>query len=280
MTPEQDFEDKLSEQLDQLIQSIDASGRAILPNSNDALLKSIVEAAGRIFNAQAASLLLVLEQEQVLEFKVAYNQAKSQDLIGRRFPMTQGIAGYVVMTGQPIAVSNVRQDPRFNRDFAQSTGYVPNSILATPLVSGDRIIGVMEVLDKINAESFGMQDMDLLGMFANQAAIAIDQSQKIDYIRDSLILGLKKLVLSEGDGKADELAKVLEEISSRKPVSELLELAALFRDVSSLGAAERKACLQVLKTFAEYRQSIPTKNRDYSIRKNRFSNQEPGLSNE
>ena len=64
MTLEQDSENKLSEQLDQLIQTIDASGRAILPNSNDALLKSIVEAAGRIFNAQAASLLLVLEQEQ------------------------------------------------------------------------------------------------------------------------------------------------------------------------------------------------------------------------
>ena len=256
MAIEQDPEDRLSEQLDQLIQSIDASGRAILPNSNDALLKSIVEAAGRIFNAQAASLLLVLEQEQVLEFKVSYGSANSQDLVGMRFPMTQGIAGYVVMTGQPIAVSNVRQDPRFNRDFAQSTGFVPSSILATPLVSGDRIIGVMEVLDKINAESFGMQDMDLLGMFANQAAIAIDQSQQIDNIRDALVLGLKKLALAEHPEKTEELSKVLEEIGSRTAVSDLLELAGLFRDVSSLGAAERKACLQVLRTFAEYRQSI------------------------
>ena len=72
MPLEQNSEEKLAEQLDQLIQSIDESGRAILPNSNDALLKSIVECAGRIFNAQAASLLLVLEQEQVLEFKVSY----------------------------------------------------------------------------------------------------------------------------------------------------------------------------------------------------------------
>ena len=256
MAFEQDAEDRLSEQFDQLIESIDASGRAILPKSNDALLKSIVEAAGRIFNAKAASLLLVLEQEQVLEFKVSYGSANSQELVGMRFPMTQGIAGYVVMTGQPIAVSNVRQDPRFNRDFAQSTGYVPSSILATPLVSNERIIGVMEVLDKINAESFGMQDMDLLGMFANQAAIAIDQSQQVDNIKDTLILGLKKLVLSSKDGKADELKQVLDEIGSRKPIQDMLELAELFRDISSLGGAERKACLQVLKTFAEYRQSI------------------------
>ena len=256
MALEQDAEDRLSEQFDQLIESIDASGRAILPRSNDALLKSIVEAAGRIFNAKAASLLLVLEQEQVLEFKVSYGSANSQELVGMRFPMTQGIAGYVVMTGQPIAVSNVRQDPRFNRDFAQSTGYVPSSILATPLVSNERIIGVMEVLDKINAESFGMQDMDLLGMFANQAAIAIDQSQQVDNIKDALILGMKKLALEDKPGKADELQKVLDEIGNRKPVRDLLELAELFRDISSLGTAERKACLQVLKTFAEYRQSV------------------------
>jgi signal transduction protein with GAF and PtsI domain len=256
MASELDPEISLSEQLNQLIDSIDASGRAILPNSNDALLKSIVEAAGRIFNAKAASLLLVNEHDQVLVFKVSYGSANSQDLIGMRFPMTQGIAGYVVMTGQPIAVSNVRQDPRFNRDFAQSTGYVPSSILATPLFFGDRIIGVMEVLDKINAESFGMQDMELLGMFANQAAIAINQSQQIDNVKDTMVLGLKKLVLAPQTGKNDELGRILDEIGNNKPVHDMLELAELFRDISALGSPERKACLQVLKTFAEYRQSI------------------------
>jgi signal transduction protein with GAF and PtsI domain len=256
MAPDEDLEDKLSEQLNQLIDSIEAGGRTILPDSNEALLKSIVEAAGRIFNAKAASLLLVIEQEQVLEFKVSYGSANSQDLVGMRFPMTQGIAGYVVMTGQPIAVSNVRQDPRFNRDFAQSTGYVPSSILATPLFFGDRIIGVMEVLDKINAESFGMQDMDLLGMFANQAAIAINQSQQIDNVKETMILGLKKLANSRNGGTEDELGKILDEIGTNKPVQDMLEIAELFRDISGLGAAERKVCLQVLKTFAEYRQSI------------------------
>ena len=265
MMAEQDFEEKLSEQLNQLIDSIDASRLAILPDSNDNLLKSIVEAARRIFNAKAASLLLVNEQDQVLEFKVSSGPANTQELVGMRFPMSQGIAGYVIMTGQPIAVSNVRQDPRFNRDFAQSTGYVPSTIMATPLVFADRVIGVMEVLDKINAESFGMQDMDLLGMFASQAAIAIDQSQQIENIKDSMLLGLKKLAISNQAGQSVELQSLLDEIGKNKPVQEILDLAELFRDISSLGIAERKACLQVLRTFAEYRQSIRRNRHERSV---------------
>src|SRR6266545_2786311 len=173
-------EEKLSEQLQHLLMSIEASGRAILPRSNDILLKSIVEAAARIFGAAAASILLVNEEEEALEFRVSTGEA-DHDLVGTKFPYDKGIAGYVFMTGQPIATSNVKEDKRFNQDFAKSTGYVPNSILASPLISADdRVIGVMEVLDKIDAKSFDMHDMELMGLFAQQAAMAIDQSQQID----------------------------------------------------------------------------------------------------
>ena len=68
MTPDQNInEEKLSEQLQRLLISIEASGRAILPRSNDTLLKSIVEAAAKIFGAAAASLLLVNEEQEALE---------------------------------------------------------------------------------------------------------------------------------------------------------------------------------------------------------------------
>ena len=132
MKPDQNInEEKLSEQLQRLLISIEASGRAVLPKSNDVLLKSIVDAAARIFGAAAASILLVNEEEEALEFKVAFGPS-DQDLVGTKFPYDKGIAGYVFMTGQPIATSNVREDKRFDQDFAKSTGYVPDSILATP----------------------------------------------------------------------------------------------------------------------------------------------------
>lgn len=248
-------EEKLSGQLERLLASIEASGHAVLLGSNDALLNSIVAAAARIFGAAAASLLLVNEEEQVLEFKVAYSPSDS-GLIGQKFPLDKGIAGYVVMTGQPIATSNAHQDTRFDQDFAKSTGYVPESILATPLFSGDRIIGVMEVLDKIDAASFGMKDMELMGMFAQQAALAIDQSQQISNIREAVILGLKRLVTREAAQDSAEMLSVLDEsLGENSQVSDLLELADLFNELSALGEAERRTCLQVLNAFADYRRS-------------------------
>ncbi len=254
MTANGEPENILSNQLEQLLSSIEMAGRAILPRSDDDLLKSIVEAAARIFSAAAASILLVNEQEQVLVFKVAFGAA-NRDLVGTKFPLDKGIAGYVVMTGQPLAVSNVRQDPRFNQDFAKSTGYVPSSILATPLLAGERVIGVMEVLDKINASSFGMQDMELLAMFANQAAIAIDQSQRIDMINDALVIGLKRLVQTDSTPQPEELLKALDQAGNRQTSADLIALADLINEISSLGEPERKACIQILSVFAEYQRS-------------------------
>ncbi len=233
----------LSKQLVRLLQSIEAGGKAILPGVDDALLQSIVEAAARIFGAAAASIALVDEGDQTLVFKVAYGAGRDE-VVGMRIPLDRGIAGYVAMSGQPIATSEVQRDARFNQDFARSTGYVPKSILATPLLSGEGVIGVMEVLDKIDAPSFGLEDMDLLGIFAAQAAIAIHQSQQVDRLNAALVQGLRGLV--EPGSALDEA------VSGLQPDESLLALAGTFRQVAELGEAERRACLQVLQTFGEY----------------------------
>lgn len=257
MTPDKNIdEEKLSEQLQRLLLSIEASGRAILPRSNDTLLKSIVEAAAKIFGAAAASLLLVNEEQEALEFKVAFGPG-DRDLVGTMFPYDKGIAGYVFMTGMPIATSNVREDKRFNQDFAKSTGYVPDSILATPLISSDdRVIGVMEVLDKIDATSFTMHDMELMGLFAQQAAMAIEQSQQIDEVQDTLVRALKRLAKADRSNESADLQSALDQsLENREETNDLLELADRFNQISSLGEAERKACLQILDVFANFRKT-------------------------
>ncbi len=252
-TDENIRDEKLSEQLKRLLLSIEASGQTVLSGAGNELLDSIVEAAARIFGAGAASILLVNEEEQVLEFTVACGPV-GQNLVGTKYPLDKGIAGYVVMTGQPIATSHVEQDARFDRAFAQSTGYVPESILATPLLSGERVIGVMEVLDKINASSFGVQDMELIGMFARQAALAIDQAQQLKKIEGALILGLKRIATADAALDSAELVSVLEE-AERGSIPELLALARLFGEIAGLGEQERRACIRVLEVFAEYRRA-------------------------
>ncbi len=89
---------------------------------------------------------------------------------------SEGIAGYVFTTGQPLAVSDVASDPRFDRSTAEVTGYVPRSILAVPLVDDEGTIGVLEVLDRRGDAGFGLRDLDLAAVFARQATVAIRSS--------------------------------------------------------------------------------------------------------
>jgi GAF domain-containing protein len=246
---------KISEQLQRLILSLEAGGHVFLKGSKDELLRSIVETAARNFGAAAASIALVNEKKQTLEFKVSVG-AGNENIVGMSLPMDAGIVGYVAMTGQPIAISDVQRDPRFAQSFAKSTGYVPRSILATPLLSDDRVIGVMEVLDKIEAPSFNIQDMELLGLFARQAAIAIHQSQQIEQFEEILLAGLKQLAEQDPTMESAEISAVLGAVQkARFENPDVLALAELFNKIYGMGEAERKVCLEVLTSFADYFQA-------------------------
>lgn len=252
-------ETRLADQLHQLLAAVEASGQALIPASNLELLQTIVEAAARIFGAAAASISLVDETEQTLEFKVAFGAGRDE-VLGMRIPIDQGIAGYVANSGQPIAISNVQQDPRFNREFARSTGYVPKSILATPLIIHDRVIGVMEVLDKIDAPAFGMEDMDLLGVFALQAAMAIEQSRQLEDLDSALQAGIGDILGDAHEGRPDTLLSVLQDETTTTGVgrSEMMRLAGLFFEISRAGEAEKRACLQILTAFRDYLNARPS----------------------
>jgi GAF domain-containing protein len=85
---------------------------------------------------------------------------------------TQGIAGWVVQSGQPIAISDLANDPRFSREVAEQTGYVPQAILAVPVETPQRMLGVISLLDRDSRRPGAEQDIALLALFADQAALA------------------------------------------------------------------------------------------------------------
>jgi GAF domain-containing protein len=142
-------------------------------SAEEQLLRSIVEVACAIFEAGAASISTYDEQSDELVFR-AVAGAGSQTLIGTRFPSTQGIAGWVLVSGEPIVVDDVQRDPRWASDVAARTGYVPRALMAAPLLAQDRVLGVLSVLDRPADQPFGVAQMDLLSMFALQASIALD----------------------------------------------------------------------------------------------------------
>lgn len=240
---------RLAQDLRRLFRGVEFSGRALLPRSNDELLQSIVDTAAQIFDAPAASILLVNEREQVLEFRVASGPVGA-GVIGMQFPLDHGIAGYVVMTGQPLAIADVQDDARFARDTAEKTGYTPQSIMATPLVMDERVIGVLEVLDRGGEPSAGMDDLQLLGLFGRQAAIAIHASQQLDDLAETLLRGIGGAIGAEGAGIVRNALG--DDSAAGGAREEMAQLARLYNEISELGDAERAACLSVLNTFAEY----------------------------
>ena len=137
------------------------------------LLVSVAEVARAIFGAKASSIFLLDEETDELVFEAVAGEG-SESLVGRRFPSSTGIAGFVLVSRQPLVIEDVLEDPRFSRETAESTGFLPKGLMAVPLLYEERALGVLEVLDRPQRSQFSLVEMDLLGLFANQAAIALD----------------------------------------------------------------------------------------------------------
>jgi GAF domain-containing protein len=154
-----------------------AAGVLASEEAHRALLQATVEVARGIFFAKASSVLLYDEETDELVFEAVAGEG-SDVLVGQRLPSSTGIGGWVLVTRQPIVLDDVSQDPRFAKDAAQRTGYVPKGLMCVPLLHEEEPLGVLYVLDRPQQARFSLEEMELLGLFGNQAAIALDLLRK------------------------------------------------------------------------------------------------------
>jgi GAF domain-containing protein len=139
------------------------------------LLQSIVEVARHVYSAAASSVFIVSRDTGELIFTAVSGEGE-ESLIGSRFPAGTGIAGWVAASGEPLILDDLADNVQFARDAAQSTGYVPDSIMAAPLLADGECLGVLEVLDRYHsspAPGRELGDVALLGRLATQAALAL-----------------------------------------------------------------------------------------------------------
>jgi GAF domain-containing protein len=200
-----------------------AAGVLGTEESHRDLLHSIVIVARAIFRAKASSILLLDEETDELVFEAAADEA-SESLIGRRFPSSTGIAGFVLVSRQPLVIEDVLTDPRFSRETAESTGFVPKGLMAVPLLHEERALGVLEVLDRPQDSRFTLAEMELLGLFANQAAIALDLLQRARRAESSL----------EGQGDLAVLARVASKLEERREEDSRDDALRLLEDLEKL----------------------------------------------
>jgi transcriptional regulator with GAF, ATPase, and Fis domain len=232
--------------LRELLELSEVVGATVGQTPYKQLLNGIAEAARRLFDAGAASILLLDEATNELVFEAATGGG---DVIGRRFPAHQGIAGWTVMSGEPIAVGDVRRDPRWAKDFAQSTGYVPKSILSVPMFLDEEAIGVVQVLDKASAASFGLDDMELLGLFARPAAIAVQQARMVTTMGKLLTQELERMANERGEKEVAAAAVTALADDAGAP-DEMLELARLVHVLSRRSDRHRKLAFEILQSVS------------------------------
>ena len=202
-----------------------AAGVLAASEEHAALLRSIVEVARSIFSAKASSVMLFDEESGELVFEAVVGEGEDT-LVGQRIPSDTGIAGFVLASGEPLVIEDVDADPRFARDVAERSGYVPNGLMAAPLMRGETAIGVLSVLDRPR-ERFSGAEMQLLAQFSTQAAIALDLLRRARKAQDLL--------------ENDE--------SSEEDAGELTELAAMIERISDSG--RRDAALDMVDALVK-----------------------------
>lgn len=181
------------------------------------LLQSIVELGRGVFGARACSIMSHDAGARELVFEAVAGEG-ADTLVGRRLPATTGLAGWSLASEEPISVADVRRDPRFARDVAESTGFVPSAITVFPLLTRGQAIGVLSVLDQGAASSVGLAEMSVLGTLADHAATVL------------------QLVLDSRLRPGDESSDAIE---------------ALRRAVAAAGESERGALLTIVRSLTD-----------------------------
>ena len=141
----------------------------------DILLSRIVHAAAEISGAEAASILLFDDTSRQLYFQVATNMDESTRR-GIVVPLEGSIAGWIVNNRQTVRITNAHKDPRFFSNVEETTGFSTESILGIPLVTKNKIVGVLEALNKPKGK-FTDTDESMLLVLGAQAAVAIENAR-------------------------------------------------------------------------------------------------------
>ena len=225
--------------------------RRLDADAEQALLQTIVEATVTLFEAEASSIALFERNPDRLEFRVAAG-AQGAGAIGLSVPPSRGIVGFVYSTGQPLALSDVTSDPRFDRATAERTGYVPRSIAAVPLIDREQTVGVLQVLDKHTSPTFSLRDMELLAVFARQAAAAI-RAARVQ--RDTTQL-LRTVLTRIGDDVGDEEVEAVVSAAAAEldrdedaPFWQLVDRVARLRELSD---REQRLVADILEVVANH----------------------------
>jgi signal transduction histidine kinase len=141
----------------------------------DVLLERIVEASAEVVRSEAASILLYDNLTRQLYFQVA-TDLDEPTLRGQVVPLEGSIAGWIVLNRKSVRVIDASKDPRFGGQADQIAGRSTKSMLGVPLITKNKVVGVLEALNKQSGR-FTEGDESMLSVLGAQAAVAIENAR-------------------------------------------------------------------------------------------------------
>jgi len=148
----------------------------------DALLERIGQECRQLAGAEAASVMLYDDRNDELYFRVAMGDTGDQERLKKlvRLRRGQGLAWAAADSRQSVVSRNAQADPRFFSVADTITAFQTRNVLAVPMLDGGRLVGVLEVINKQNGESFTPLDIHVIEMFSSVAAAAVVNAQLIE----------------------------------------------------------------------------------------------------
>ena len=238
----------LSEKLRRLVQTVDAASLMTEPLTDS--IHELLKVSAIEIGAREASVLVRDGSSGDLRFLAATGAAAPQ-LMKMKVPAGKGIAGFVISSGQPMAVSDVDEEAAFYAEVDKATGFSTEMLLATPLSHHGEVIGVLEYVNRPGEppyEPFTPDEMDKAALFGNAIASLVNAYESAKLFRE---LG-EKVVGTESDVDLASIREWLEGVRSSAEHREMLELAVLIREVANRGESERALCREVLEAVLKY----------------------------
>jgi len=174
---------RLSDELETLVDI----GKALTSHLTlEDVYRVVMEKVGKLLRPQAWSLLTVDEQSAELCFEIVVSPA-GENLRGTRLKPGQGVPGWVAQQATALLIPDVSKEPRFANSQQHDFGFVISSIVCVPLVAGNRIVGVIQLLNGLGQSEFTAQDQRILSAIADFTAIAMENSRLLQRVRDLTI---------------------------------------------------------------------------------------------
>jgi len=145
------------------------------------LLETILHCSMEVVAAEAASILLLDDEQQNFEFYIVEGPSKPL-LEAATFPADKGIAGGVLHKRRSEVINEVQSDPRFYGEFDGASGFLTRNMIAIPLLAGEEKIGVLEVINKAGSEPFNEEERLLLQCIAQEIAFAVRNARTFDFV--------------------------------------------------------------------------------------------------